>query len=104
MLLVFVFVTASCSEDESPNNLQNTSKTSNNELTGNKFFDAAATKIMKHNSQMNRTQANCVVKNMTDSGEIGVGEINQMRLASDEISKNSSRLNESYNQAMESCK
>ena len=72
MLLALIFITASCSEDRSSNNLQDTAKTENNELTGNKFFDAAATKIMKHNSKMDRVQANCVVKTMTDSGEVGV--------------------------------
>lgn len=50
------------------------------DMTGERFFDSAATRFMNENPGMLRTQANCMVKAMTADGKIGLGEINGMAL------------------------
>lgn len=72
-------------------------------LTGERFFDAAATKIMLHNEGMDRKRANCMVTYITADGKIGVGEINQMHLTSKTMPQNAGRLNKAYSAAMQNC-
>ncbi|GJM08185.1 MAG: hypothetical protein DHS20C11_04610 [Lysobacteraceae bacterium] len=73
------------------------------EMTGNRFFDAAATKIMAFNQGMSRTAANCAVEQMTADGSIGLGEINQMKLEAAGMADNAGRLNEAYEAALKAC-
>ena len=54
-------------------------------LTGERFFDAVATKLMSATPSMTRDVANCMVSAMTADGKIGVGEINQAKLDSDGV-------------------
>jgi hypothetical protein len=100
LLIIFsILALTACSEE-------NTSSLNGNresELTGEKFVDAAATKIMLYNEGMNRKTANCVVKFITADGQIGVGEINQMHLTSKTMPQNSERLNKSYSAAIQAC-
>lgn len=72
-------------------------------MTGNRFFDAAATKMMAFNPGMSRPTANCAVEQMTADGSIGVGEINQMKLDAAGMAENAGRLNEAYQAALKAC-
>ena len=57
----------------------NSADTNDEPLTGKRFFDSAASKFISASPGMTRRQANCIVSAMTESGEIGLGEINAMR-------------------------
>lgn len=94
-----IFNLTSCSEENS----SVANATNDSGLTGKKFVDAAATKIMLHNAGMGRKNANCIVKYITEDGQIGVGEINQMHLTSKTMSQNATRLNKAYSAAMQAC-
>lgn len=90
---------SACSEEKSAT--ENATKDA--DLTGEKFADSAASKIMRYNNGMNRKTANCVVKYITADGQIGLGEVNQMHLISEDMSKNAGRINKAYSAAMQAC-
>ena len=93
-VLVITFVLSSCSSDstaEAPKE------------TGNKFKDAAITKIMNANPGLPDYKAQCVVETLTKDGVYGLGEINQMKLKAVEMSENSESLNSAYWEALKKC-
>ncbi len=69
----------------------------------NKFAVAAKAKIMAANPGLNKQQADCVVKNMTEGGKIGLGEINQMKLNQATMTDNRDSLNQAYTKALSAC-
>ena len=95
-----VFNLSACSEETGS---QKSASAEDSGLTGERFFDAAATKIMLHNEGMDRKRANCMVTYITADGKIGVGEINQMHLTSKTMPQNAGRLNKAYSAAMQNC-
>ena len=103
VICLSIFNLSACSE-ETTSTSGTASADKDSGLTGERFVDAAATKIMLHNEGMNRKSANCVVKYITEDGQIGVGEINQMHLTSKTMPQNTGRLNKAYSAAMQACK
>ena len=97
-LTIFLALTSTaCSEQSSSQANQ-----SDPDLTGKRFFDAAASKFMAANPNIARKQANCMVTEMTADGKIGLGEINQMKL--DETGLHgASRLESAHSMAMKKC-
>lgn len=73
-----------------------------NALTGERFFDAAASKLITGSPEMSRTVANCIVAAMTADGKIGLGEINQSTLDEQGVPKRSA-LREAYLLSQKAC-
>ena len=78
-------------------------KKSESNLTGDRFFDSAASKIMHNNPSFSRNKANCVVSNMVKDGRFGLGEINQMDFSSSNLENNTNMLMKSYQLAKTDC-
>ncbi len=76
--------------------------TNDEPLTGKRFFDSAASKFISASPGMTRRQANCMVSAMTESGEIGLGEINAMRSTENGLSGRQS-LMAAYQKAADTC-
>ncbi len=72
------------------------------DLTGDRFFDAAATKVMRQSPGMVRLQANCIVVDITADGSIGIGELNQADLGIVAIQE-TPELRDAYFAAMKKC-
>ena len=81
----------------------NSADSDDSSLTGNRFFDAAANKFIAASPSMPRSEANCIVSTMTDSGEIGLGEVNAMHITDDGFSGRAT-LMAAYKQAINQCR
>ena len=103
ILLTLIFLMSFCLTACTDENSSVSGPNRESFLTGEEFFDAAATKIMLHNEGMNRKSANCVVNYITADGQIGAGEINQMHLTSKTMPQNSEKLNKAYSAAKQAC-
>jgi hypothetical protein len=103
LVSTIVLSTVACSEEKSLSKSSATSVNKDPDLTGKRFFDSAATKVMNNNSGLTRKNANCVVQNITGDGQIGLGEVNQMHLTKGTMSQNTERLNKAYSAAIQAC-
>ena len=72
-------------------------------LTGNRFFDAAADRVMQGVDRLDRRTANCVVQAMIDDGSIGVGEINQAPFEDGRFG-GPERIQAAFESALEACR
>ena len=106
MLIFVIFISigfSACSSDESNTSKQSSTST-DKDLTGERFFDSASSKVMANNPGFSQKLGNCVVKAMTADGQYGLGEINQMKLDNEHFSENASGINKAYLAALKSCK
>lgn len=72
------------------------------ESSGNRFYDAAVSKVSMGVPGATAENAKCIVDHMTADGAIGVGEINQMSIGAG-ADDNAGRLNDALSAAMEAC-
>lgn len=101
LILLFSVLLFSCSSDKSNN--ASAKATVDPDLTGERFFDSAASLMMRNMPNLTRTQANCMVTNMTKDGRYGLGEINQMDLSPANLENNSANLLKAYKTALSAC-
>lgn len=94
--VILLVVTAVACSGDSP------VTSSDPDMTGERFFDAAASRFMDASPGLIRTQANCMVTHMTADGVIGLGEINQMALDINGLQE-IPRLRDAYYAAMNKC-
>jgi hypothetical protein len=72
------------------------------DLTGERFFDSAASKFLAANPELSRAKANCMVESMIEGGVIGLGEVNSMNLDPTGLQENA-RLKNAYYSAKKKC-
>lgn len=95
LLFAALFSVAACADDTPSGN-------GDNELTGKRFFDSAATKFMMATPGMERKKANCIVSGMTADGTIGLGEINNAKLDDSGVPTRGS-LKQAYQNSIAAC-
>lgn len=93
--MLLLTVTA-CSGDAASNDAEDA-------LTGNRFFDAAADRLVQGVDRLDRRAANCVIQAMIDDGSIGVGEINQAPFEDGRFG-GPERIQAAFESALEACR
>ena len=102
-IILFCCVLTMLSACSGGNDAANQTSTNPNKGSSNQFKVAAITKIRAANPTLSSQQATCVVDQMTAGGQIGLGEINQMKLTAGQLDKNRNSLTQAYQSAIKQC-
>ncbi len=103
VLLICLGLLTACSDSpSSTGDAKPTAGTADNPAE-NKFAIAATVKIMAANPGLSEAKSRCVVQAITQNGQFGLGEINQMKLDKAGMASNRSDLNQAYQDALASC-